>query len=730
MKNTYFIILLVLCPICVVKAQNTRISPSESPKLLFAQKEIQATKHDFTIELIADPQEVIKICAEQKLAPPQYSVKEAYAIRKKGNKIWVLGADETGAMYGGLDVANALLLKHLEWLDNKDQQPFLVERGIKFNISPDLRTPSYNESGDAAQANIPEIWKAEFWQEYFDEMARNRMNVMSLWSLNIFPTMVYVPEFPETGLNDVWRTKAKYDDKFSMSGVNYDRPYLYKDVEIVKKITIQEKMDFWRKVMQMAHDRGISVYVFHWNMFTYGATGKHGITRSQTNDTTIAYFRAATREMIKQYPLLKGIGITAGEGMDNKQTDEYENERWLWRAYGEGINDGLKDTPNRDFRLIHRFHWASMSKIKENFKDLKCRMDVSLKYAIAHMYSIPNPPFVKDAFPVLSEKYKTWLTVRNDDIYSMRWANVDYAREFMLAIPNRALVAGYYMGPDGYTWGRDYLNKNTLNAPPLVIKKQWVSNRIWGLLSYDPSVPKPVFEAMIENRFAGKQTTTLMPAWEAASMIFPYITRFVWGDIDLKWFPEANTSAKGYRGFYTVAEYINRQPMLGSNIAGIAEWVHSDAKGKGLISPLKIADTLQLLANKALNGLKKMPKYSALSNNELEQTQSDIEAFATIGLYYSAKIQAAFALAQFDKTGDEKHRVNSMDWLKKAEAHWTHYADIYSQKNLPALYNRLGYVDVNALKTEVKKDFDIVEKWKPFTIKYKPQNTTEKVFRE
>lgn len=729
MKPLLPLFLLLVLP-TMNMAQTITLQPENSPQLQFAKKELQPHIGQFEVTLVADKNQILSICKVNNLTLPQYSVKEAYAIRKKGNKIWVLAADETGAMYGGLDVADALSLKHPEWLGNIDKQPFLVERGIKFNMSPDLRTPSYNEPGDAAQANIQEIWKEEFWQEYFDEMARNRMNVMSLWSLNIFPTMVYVPEFPETGLNDVWRTKAKYDDTYSHQGREYDRPYLYENVEIVKKITIQEKMDFWRKVMKMADDRGISVYVFHWNMFTYGADGKHGITRSQTNDTTIAYFRAATREMIKQYPLLKGIGITAGEGMDNKRTDEYENEKWLWRAYGEGINDGLKDTPNRDFRLIHRFHQTAFGKITDNFKDLKCRMDLSLKYAIAHMYSIPNPPFVKEAFPVLSEKYKTWLTVRNDDIYSMRWANVDYARAFMYAIPNRELVAGYYMGPDGYTWGRDFLNKNTLNNPPLVIKKQWVSNRIWGLLSYDPSLPKSVFEAMIEKQFAGKQTATLMPAWEAASMIFPYITRFVWGDIDLKWFPEANISTKGYRGFFTVAEYINRQPMPGSNIAGITEWLHSDATAKGLKSPLMVADSLNILANKALNGLKKMPKYSAISNNELQQTQSDIEAFATIGLYYAAKIKAAYALAEFDKTNDGKYRKSSLEWLKKAEVHWNKYADIYSQKNLPALYNRVGYVDVNALKTEVKKDYEIVEKWQPFTIKYIPQNTTEKVFRK
>jgi hypothetical protein len=729
MRSLKLIFLTLALPVIGV-SQTVTILPENNPQLQFAKKEIMPHIGNFKVKIITEKSQIEGICKANNLTLPKYYGSQRYAIRRKGQNIWILADNTLGGMYGGLDISEALSLKHPEWLMDKDQQPYLEERGIKFNISPDLRTPSYNESGDAAQANIPEMWKEEFWQEYFDELARNRMNIMSLWSLNIFPTMVYIPEFPEVGLNDVWRTKSKYDDGYSMNGLKYDRPDLYKDVEIIKKITIQEKMDFWRKVMQMADDRGISVYVFHWNMFTYGADGKHGITRSQTNDTTIAYFRAATREMIKQYPLLKGIGITAGEGMDNKRTDEYENEKWLWRAYGEGINDGLKNTPNRDFRLIHRFHQTAMGKIKENFKNLKCRMDLSLKYAIAHMYSIPNPPFVNDAFPVLSEKYKTWLTVRNDDIYSMRWANVDYARQFITSIPHRELVAGYYMGPDGYTWGRDYLNKNTLNNPPLVIKKQWVSNRIWGKMSFDPTVPKDVFEAMIEKQFAGKQTATLIPAWESASMIFPYITRFLWGDIDLRWFPEANLSTKGYRGFYTVGEYINRQPMRGSNVAGITEWLHSDTKEKGLKSPLMVADSLAILANQALNGLKKMPPYSAISNNELQQTQSDIEAFATIGLYYSTKIQAAYALAEFDKTNDEKYRKNSIEWLKKAEEHWNKYAEIYSQKNLPALYNRVGYLDVNALKTEVKKDYEIVETWKPFTIKYKPQNTTEKVFRE
>ncbi|MBU1822887.1 MAG: hypothetical protein KKG00_15475 [Bacteroidetes bacterium] len=727
----YLLLLVVACLLAApVSAQSIETIPQNDPKLSFARQEIQPYLGSYRVTLVAGPAEVSKVCAQQQLAQPRWNTDQSYAIRTKGTNVWVLASTPVGAMYGGLDVAEALRTQHAEWLVGKDHKPYLLERGIKFNIPLDLRTPSYTDASDAAQANIPEVWKEEFWREYFDEMARHRMNVMTLWSLHPFPSLVYVPEFPEVALNDVWRTKARYDDTYSHKGVGWDRPYLYDSVEVVKKITIQEKIAFWQKVMQMADDRGIRMYIFTWNMFTYGANGKHGITQDQSSETTIAYFRATIRELIKTYPLLKGIGITAGEGMENKRTDEYRNEKWLWRTYGEGINDGLKDTPNRDFRLIHRFHWTSLDDIQENFKGLNCRLDVSLKYAIAHMYSMPNPPFTLPAFDVLTPQNKSWLTIRNDDIYSMRWANVDFARQFVKAIPDTSKVAGYYMGADGYALGRDFLNKATLDNPPLVYKKQWVSNMIWGRLTYDPDLPAEVFEGNIRERFGGMHTSMLLASWQAASMIFPFITRFVWGDIDLKWFPEANTSHRTYRGFYTVDEYIRRQPVEGSNIAGIAQWLHDPGASESLLSPLSVADSLQRLSNGAMVYLRTLPAYSHTAQDELSQTCSDIEAFAQIGLYYANKIQAAYLLAFYDKNGDTGAQATCLDYLKKAEEHWNRYAAIYSAKNRPALYNRVGYVDVNALKAEVKKDYDIVKNWKPGSIQYKVQNTTEKPFKK
>ncbi|MGL4421726.1 MAG: hypothetical protein ACRCZF_13750, partial [Gemmataceae bacterium] len=238
---------------------------------------------------------------------------QSYTIRVKevaGRRtVMVVGADASGAMYGGLDVAEAIRTGQFDTLKDSEHRPHIAQRGIKFNIPLDLRTPSYTDPCDASQANIPEMWNIVFWREMFDDMARHRYNLISLWSLNPFPSIVKVPEFPNVSLNDVWRTKEKLDANFSHGGDDFVRPNMLANHEVVKKITIDEKITFWREVMQLAADRGISVYWFTWNTFLFGVEGKDGVTKEKTAPRTVEYFRAAVRETIKTYPLLAGFGI-------------------------------------------------------------------------------------------------------------------------------------------------------------------------------------------------------------------------------------------------------------------------------------------------------------------------------------------------------------------------------------------------------------------------------------
>jgi hypothetical protein len=151
--------------------------------------------------------------------------------------------------------------------------------------------------------------------------------------------------------------------------------------------------------------------------------------------------RASVRETVLTYPLLAGMGITAGENMPMPSKD-FSKEKWLWQTYGEGIRDAVKLQPGRQFRLIHRFHMTGLDEVLNAWKEYPGPFDFSFKYAIAHMYSVPNPPFIKEALPHLSPQLRSWLTVRNDDIYSFRWGDPEYARAFIRAMPGKDKMAG------------------------------------------------------------------------------------------------------------------------------------------------------------------------------------------------------------------------------------------------------------------------------------------------
>jgi len=614
------------------------------------------------------------------------------------------------SMYGGLDLAEAIRLGTLADLVDCDRSPFILRRGIKFNIPLDARTPSYSDAGDAAQHNIPEMWSKDFWHEFLDEMARQRFNVLSLWNLHPFPSMVKVPEYPDVALADVMRTRVKFDSTYSLSGKDMVRKEHLANLETLKKMTIEDKIRFWREVMRYAHERGIEVYIFTWNIFVWGADSKYGITVSQSNPITIDYFRKSVREMLLTYPLLAGFGITAGENMQNLK-GEFSNEAWLWKTYGEGIRDVKKLQPERSIRLIHRFHQTNFKAIMAAWKDYPDTFDFSYKYSVAHMYSSTAPPFFKPVLAEVPANLRTWMTVRNDDIYSFRWGDPDYARAYLRNLAGPDKLAGYYMGPDGYIWGREFISTQPDTPRQLVMKQQWYSFMLWGRLSYDPTLPDSLFERTLGSRFREVPARNLFKASSSASKIIPQITRFFWGDIDLKWFPEACISHPKHKGFYTVKHFIEGQTMPDSGILSIRDWRDRVLAKKHMngITPLQVAQALSSDAQAALGLLNEMPTQA--QNKELRLTIGDLKAMSHLGNFYAEKILGAADLALFDKTGQVAYKEASVRHLEAAVLHWKQYAAIATRQYRPQLLTRVGYVDLNALTNKVEEDIAIAKEW-------------------
>ena len=93
---------------------------------------------------------------------------QGYAIRRVTaggtTRWWAIGHDSAGAMYAALELAEAVRIDgHLGNVVERQVNPVIAKRGIKFNIPLDARTPSYSDDSTSGQANIPEMWDMAFW---------------------------------------------------------------------------------------------------------------------------------------------------------------------------------------------------------------------------------------------------------------------------------------------------------------------------------------------------------------------------------------------------------------------------------------------------------------------------------------------------------------------------------------------------------------------------------------
>lgn len=652
--------------------------------------------------------------------------KEGFALSRRGEGdnliVVVAGGGPDGLMYGGLELAEQIRIGGLDKVQDTQREPHFALRGVKFNLPLDVRTPSYTDMSDSAQQNIATIWDFSFWTSYLDALARDRYNYVSLWNLHPFPSLVKVPGYEDIALDDVQRSTMKFAEHYSTRTEDIVTPAMLAQVETVRKLTIGQKIEFWRNVMRYAKDRNIDFYVVTWNTYTYGTGGKHGITDTLDNPATIDYFRKSVAELFRTYPLLRGIGVTAGENMGDAGASFQAKEDWLFATYGQGLLDVAKEQPERRFRFIHRQHETRAADIARTFAPLTQRVNVefdfSFKYAQAHALSSTVQTFHTDFVKSLGG-LKTFWTLRNDDALMFRWGAPDFVRTFIATMP-QDVTAGVYYGSDMWVWGREFLSRESDEPRRLEMEKHWLDWLLWGRLAFDPTVGNDRIASLVALRFPGIDGAALLTAWQSASLVYPLTTGFHWGQYDFQWYIEACKSRPGpaqtESGFHDVNRFITLGTHPATSNISIPRYVDAIATGQKVdgTTPLQVAAWLEQHADVALGLLAKL---DAGTNRELRETLGDIRAMALLGKYYASKIRGATQLAMFRRTGAGPRQQAAVAHLTEAAGFWEQYTTVAAaQYKNPLWTNRVGFVDWKQLTTEVARDIAIAREAKPDSV--------------
>ena len=259
MRNFTFILFIISLILYNCQSDQTKslTLPGASPQAQFASETIsKSLNHKGLALVVQDYQKNMKspdillclandaeLIKKHGFSVPSGIKEEGYSLQVNGNKIGVIGFDDAGVMYGGLELAEQISIYGLENIKPVDQNPYMEMRGTKHNIPLDVRTPSYTDPCDAAQNNIPEMWSYDFWTEYIDNLAMHRFNYVSLWSLHPFPSMVKVPGYEDVALDDVHRSTVEWEEYYSGRGIGFDVPEILANPEIVKFLSRLLKKD-------------------------------------------------------------------------------------------------------------------------------------------------------------------------------------------------------------------------------------------------------------------------------------------------------------------------------------------------------------------------------------------------------------------------------------------------------------------------------------------------------
>jgi hypothetical protein len=547
------------------------------------------------------------------------------------------------------------------------EAPSLSFRAIKF----DLPWDSYRHSSALSQHQ--ETCKdLTFWQVFLDMMCRNRFNVLTLWNLHPYIYLIRPANYPEAS---PWTDTEMAEWKALFSGV-----------------------------FRLAYERGIECFIMPFNIFvppgfatTHGvALGNldhHFFVEGDRSEIIRTYTRECVTQLLNEYPLCAGIGLTLGEGMGGMTPQEREN--WVRDTIVEGMRRA-----DRSSKLIHRIPFSGdtgsagattveMERITRAGIEEEAKMGfiegpvwAGLKFNWSHPLSttrllkVHGGKLFGTYFDPLPQGYRVFWTARNEDVFCLRWGVPDFVRDHVSENAHE-YVGGYMVGSETYIPARDYFTRPEYSVPwRFAFQRQWLYYMIWGRLLYDPETPDEVFAAEFRRRY-GSVGPLLLEAHSLAGRT-PLRLAF---SFDVTW--DFTLYAEGFmarnpdgpRVEFISVDWLIEQPPLDPRYVRIADYAADVLRGlsfgRDRVTPVQMAKDLESDCRRALALADQVKAESGESTDvSLCFELADVRAWAEMGLYFAAKIRGGVALATFRITGDRKTRSEAVSHLRDALGHW------------------------------------------------------------
>jgi hypothetical protein len=428
--------------------------------------------------------------------------KEGFSLVSNGSVIAVSGADETGTLYGCMELADRIKADgKLPASINISDEPEMVLRGTciglqKTEYLPGRLVYEYPYTPES----FPWFYDKAHWVEYLDMMVENRFNSLYLWNGHPFASLVKLEDYPYA---------VEVDDE-----------------------TFKLNEEIFAFITEEANKRGIWVIQMFYNIIVSKPFAEHHNIKTQERSRPIIpvvadYTRKSVAAFIENYPNV-GLMVCLGEAMHTTEDDV----EWFTETIIPGVRDGLaKLGVSEEPPIVLRGHDTDPEKVMQaalpNYKNLY----TTAKYN-GESLTTYEP---RDSWASIHQGLSRLGSVHISNVHILanlepfRYGSPDFIQRSTQAMHDIQGANGLHLYPQASYWDWPYTADK---AEPRLkqIDRDWIWYKAWGRYAWDCRRDRDeeiVFWSEQLGSFYGceKGGTDILETYELTGKIAPKLLR-------------------------------------------------------------------------------------------------------------------------------------------------------------------------------------------------------------
>ena len=678
--------LTTLCP-----AQSSRISlvlaTNSAPRIRFGAERLasalKATGHEpafliaaagtnrtVLIANIANAEGKSLLVNARFPAPASAPGQEGFELITATNgTIAVLGADDSGVLYGCLELAKRI--RQFGGIPPSTQfrdAPTFVLRGPcigmqKTYILPGRRVYEYPYTPEL----FPFFYDKQFWQDYLDFLVENRFNTLYLWNGHPFASLVKLPEYP-----------------YALE---------------VSEDTFHKNQEMFRYIAQEADKRGIwLVQMFYSIILSKPFAEKNGISTQLAAPTPIAadYMRKSIAEFVREYPNV-GLMVCLGEALQGLTNQVH----WFTDTIAPGIKDGMKAAGlTAQPPVVLRTHATDATVVVPEALKVYTNLYTEAKFNGESLTTWEPRGVRQQLHQTMSKLGSTHLINVHilANLEPFRYGAQRFIQKCVIAARDRLGARGVHLYPLCYWNWPDSPDKTD---PPLKQwKRDWIWFEAWARYSWNPDIPEAEDRAYWIRRLTEYYGNTnaaarILDAYNDAGECAPRLLRrfgITEGNrqtLSLGMTLDELVNPQKYSPF---PELWESQSPPGERLQEYAdkEWKHETHEGE---TPPQIIREARNFASSAESEINSAARWVTKNRDEFLRLRKDVEAIRLMSQFYYFKVQAAMDVLRYQHSKDMKDMVSARQYLADSVGEYWHLTKLTTDT----------YRFVNSMQTSQRK---------------------------